>query len=246
MRTEHTVSDEELRQHIKGGVLDHVAIAVTDIEAYFALFRYLGWETEDVYRPNPHDIGDGETSMHTRVVTTGGVAIAAKPAQIALMEGVNGKSLSQISYYTRNGETFNLQHLAYYFADVRPVKRAWEERGIRFLTPLLIGEEDGNEIIQAFTYPIDVGHTSRSKRLVGCKRFFEIKSVHTEPDAEILEMRRQFQDKNVRGLWENVRDQLDDIKCSNIFGEKCSLRTSLERRGIPVLPPSPTRLSEIV
>src|SRR3989344_6991428 len=80
---------KELRLLVKNACIDHIALASMDMAAWETLFRCMGFEVDDVYRPDPKSIDKGRTSMHTVVVSAGGTPPAPLPAQFALMEGIN-------------------------------------------------------------------------------------------------------------------------------------------------------------
>lgn len=226
---------------IAGAVIDHIAMPTRDLMALVALKRYLGWETEDTYRPDPSKIGDNRTSMRTVVVTTPGKPGKSLPVQLAIMQGIDnaaGPAIehSQVSAYLHNtrGMELMVQHIAYRIpcGKLEPLVRDWQAKGIRFITehdgpdsPFCI-EKDGDHVIrQAFTYPVMPGGL-----------FYELKEVLSRSDVERLAHKREFRDANVRRLWHSLGKLHEDrtLFKMNIFGELGSLRHSLQKRGIPI------------
>lgn len=223
---------------ITGAVLDHVAIVVDDPLAQRALFSYLGFEGENIYSPDPKSIGDGETSMQTCVVHSGGAPLCkGPPAQLALMEGIDGATkegkriLSQVSAYRRRKGNLAVEHIALRVWDLPKVVRHWRELGVCFMSqegggsPIMIEESDKETIMQAFTYPIARGGL-----------FLELKQVLSGKVSVTLSSKREFSDANVRKLWMSVNELLKRklLFRINIFGECMPLRRSLARRGVIV------------
>lgn len=237
----------KLRMLMEGTCVDHTAIVVRDLVAWETLFRCMGFEVDDTYRPRPRDIDKGPTSMHTVVVSAGGTPCAPLPAQFALMEGIDcpGKD-DQITAYANLFGEFVTQHIALRIqGDIFFLAELWRGLGIRFVTehdgahsPFLLSEKDGHSVVQAFTYPM----------AAGSGRFFEIKKVLGKDECKRLDLKDEFRDKNVAGLRARVRSMQRSGKLFrvNIFGEKGTIRESLLRRGISVPSPYPTQLKDIV
>ena len=125
---------KELRLLVKNACIDHIALATMDMAAWETLFRCMGFEVDDVYRPDPKSIDKGRTSMHTVVVSAGGTPPAPLPAQFALMEGINATLANdQITEYVSRFGDFVVQHIALRIdSDIFRLAKLWQELGIRF------------------------------------------------------------------------------------------------------------------
>lgn len=226
---------------IAGATIDHIAMPTRDVRALVALKRYLGWKTEETYRPDPEKIGDGHTSMQTVVVTTPSSPSKSLPAQLALMQGIDNMhgvaiKSSQVSAYLQHtrGMELMVQHIAFRIPSGKliPLVCDWQMKGVRFITehdgpdsPFCVVEEGGTIIRQAFTYPIMPGGL-----------FYELKEVLSKNEASRLAHANEFQDANVRKLWLALGKLLEEktLFKLNIFGDLGSLRQSLIARGIPI------------
>lgn len=198
---------------------DHIAIPIDsheNLEDYIRIFELLGFKKE-WYRGR---IGNNETAMETVVMASGHPSAIMPGAKFALMKGIDGahangeKIVSQVNaYYRRFG--FFPQHIALRCDDIKNLVEEWSSKGIRFLTedenqkPRILHdrEENGTEILQCFTYPLNRTW------------FFEIKQIiRGDASHGIFE---EFTDANVQGLWHSLDRALAKgwLFSINIFGE---------------------------
>jgi 4-hydroxyphenylpyruvate dioxygenase-like putative hemolysin len=178
--------------------VDHLAIA----------FENLDWAVEALTRMgfskkwHRDRIGDATTAMKTTVMEWGGVSFA-------MMEGIDGSIPSQITEYTKRYGGGILQHVAIEVADLRQTVAELESKGFKFLTPILLAEDERGKLIQTFTYPL----------CPGGKFFFELNQRIRLEEGETIAT--TFADQNVEGLWQHVAKAIQEgwLFKVNIFGE---------------------------
>jgi catechol 2,3-dioxygenase-like lactoylglutathione lyase family enzyme len=126
--------------------VDHVAIAVKDIEAWKRVYiDLLGgenfFETEDA-APN------GPSSMHLCGVKLGGYSVA-------LIEGIDRKEQSQVSAFQKTHGDHSFQHLAVRVDNLDNFTRWAQARNFQFLGPVLERSDAFGPIKQVFARPFD-------------------------------------------------------------------------------------------
>jgi 4-hydroxyphenylpyruvate dioxygenase-like putative hemolysin len=87
--------------------------------------------------------------------------------------------------------------------------RELKAKGFKFLTPILLAEDERGRLIQTFTYPL----------CPGGKFFFELNQRIRLEEGETIAT--TFADQNVEGLWHHVAKAIQEgwLFRVNIFGE---------------------------
>jgi 4-hydroxyphenylpyruvate dioxygenase len=178
--------------------VDHLAIAFDDLDWAVRALAKMGF-SQKWHRDR---IGDETTAMKTTVMEWGGVSFA-------MMEGIDGAIPSQITEYTNRYGSGILQHVAIEVEDLRKTVQELEGKGFKFLTPILLAEDERGKLIQTFTYPL----------CPGGKFFFELNQRVRLEEGETIA--NTFADKNVQGLWHHVAKAMEEgwLFKVNIFGE---------------------------
>jgi 4-hydroxyphenylpyruvate dioxygenase-like putative hemolysin len=181
--------------------VDHLAIAFQDLDWAVQTLTKMGF-TSKWHRDR---IGDDNTAMKTTVLEWGSVSFA-------MMEGIDGSVPSQITEYTRRYGGGILQHVAIEVEDLRKTVRELQDKGFKFLTPILLAEDERGKLIQVFTYPL----------CPGGKFFFELNQRIRLEEGETIAT--TFADQNVQGLWHHVAKAIEEgwLFNVNIFGEVAS------------------------
>lgn len=187
--------------------IDHVAIAVDDLDRWVNHYKLWGFET--VYAPQGKEEGlvEGKKSaMRTYALRRGGWTVA-------LVEGVNQERTSQITTYVNLHGDHSVHHAALPFTHIeeggleRKV-RSYLQSGIQFrlnripspteqLAPehvLHYGNDDKGSLVQCFTKPFAQKHGKGGF-------FFElIERLAEKPSAG----KQAFHDPTVAGLFESI------------------------------------------
>jgi hypothetical protein len=195
---------------------DHAAIVMgandASLQKAERLFKILGFG-EKIYDRGEQGVGNDETKMKTSVVKRDNV-------KFALMEGIDGQDkdgqpvCSQITEYFRRFGVC-VQHIAIRCNNLKSLTDELFANGIKFITenedgtPRLLTDrdEEGRDVLQCFTYPIDKTF------------FFEFKQVIDKTkSSKHLE---EFRDQNVEGLWASIDKKVKDgtLFKINILGE---------------------------
>ena len=178
--------------------LDHLAIAFEDLDWAVETLMKMG------FRKKWHRdrIGDEKSAMKTTVLEWGSV-------DFAMMQGIDDQVTSQITEYSSRYGSGILQHIAIEVENLEETIRELKAKGFKFLTPILLAEDQRGKLIQAFTYPL----------CPGGKFFFELNQrVRLEEGDTIA---KTFADENVKGLWHFVAKAIEEgwLFKVNIFGE---------------------------
>ena len=147
-------------------------------------------------------IGDERSAMKTTVLEWGGVSFA-------MMEGIDDTITSQITEYTKRYGVGILQHVAIEVENLEQTFQELQARGFKFLTPILLAEDQRGKLIQTFTYPL----------CPGGKFFFELNQrVQFEEGDSVA---KTFADENGEDLGQYVAKALEEgwLFKVNIFGE---------------------------
>jgi 4-hydroxyphenylpyruvate dioxygenase-like putative hemolysin len=125
------------------------------------------------------------------------------------MEGIEGAVASQITEYTKRYGSGILQHIAIEVDDLQKTVEDLQGKGFKFLTPILLAEDERGKLIQTFTYPL----------CPGGKFFFELNQRLRLKEGETIAT--TFADQNVEGLWRHVAKAIEEgwLFKVNIFGE---------------------------
>jgi methylmalonyl-CoA/ethylmalonyl-CoA epimerase len=112
--------------------IDHVAIAVPDLEVSLAFYRRLGFQLAE-----RRTTSGEKTGMHSAVLTAGAITIV-------LIQGTGNES--QVNRYIENYGP-GVQHIAIEVRDVETLRRELGQVGVEFSTKLI----QGSGIRQSFT-----------------------------------------------------------------------------------------------
>jgi len=178
--------------------LDHLAIAFEDLDWAVEALMKMG------FRKKWHRdrIGDEKSAMKTTVLEWGSV-------NFAMMQGIDDQITSQITEYSRRYGSGILQHIAIEVENLDETIRELKAKGFKFLTPILLAEDQRGKLIQAFTYPL----------CPGGKFFFELNQRIQLEEGDTIA--KTFADENVKGLWHCVAKAIEEgwLFKVNIFGE---------------------------
>lgn len=179
--------------------IDHLAIAVENLYAWTELLQSLGFKK--VWHRDA--IGNKRSAMKTTVMQSGAVTLA-------IMEGIDGVVTSQITECVRRRGDAALQHIAIEVSSLRKTVSKLEKKGVKFLTPILLAQDQYGTLLQAFTYPL----------MRGVPLFFEFNERINRGNKKSVAA--TFADKNVEGLWNYVDRAIEEgwFFKVNIFGQK--------------------------
>lgn len=179
--------------------IDHLAIAVENLDAWTELLHSLGFKK--VWHRDR--IGNRKSAMKTSVMQSGEVTLA-------IMEGIDGTVASQITECVRRRGDAALQHIAIEVANLKKTVGKLEKKGVKFLTPILMARDQYGTLLQAFTYPL----------ISGIPLFLEFNErINHGNKKSVADI---FADKNVKGLWNYVDRAIEEgwFFEVNIFGKK--------------------------
>ena len=188
--------------------IDHIAIAVRNLEKWIIFYKSLGFTV--VYTPR---MGEGliegtQSAMRTCALQRGGWTIA-------LVEGIDRERKSQVTTYVEMHGDHSAQHAALLFPDVTKVVGALHAKGAQFRLSkipkegeevsfhhlLHTGEDYSGPLLQCFTKPFDRKLAHDSKMRGGF--FFEL--IQRLPQAAKKKKGKQaFHDPTVVGLLESI------------------------------------------
>ena len=158
--------------------IDHLAIAVENLEWWEALWQMIG--LEPIYRASK--IGTSRSNMDT-------VALRRDDLRIALVKGNDGEVPSQVSAYAGTHGDGMVQHIAIRVDDLDAAYEELAENGMHFSGPIKESSDGFGPLRQVFTQPAYPGGP-----------FIEWIQRKVEGEGESL----GFSDETVRGLYEDV------------------------------------------
>lgn len=142
------MSKEKLPFSILG--VDHIAVAVKDIEAAKRMYLLMGGEifheTKDAH-PN------GSSSMKLCGMKIGGVSLA-------LVEGIDRGEVSQVSAHVKKHGNHSFQHVAIAVDNLRSFVGWAIRNGFQFLGPIQDRSDIFGEVKQVFARKFDAGIAS--------------------------------------------------------------------------------------